>query len=224
MVHRADTYLVLGAGGHGRVVADLIRALGHRVAGYVDDDTAKLGIEVDSTGAQIIMTLQALIERAPARGALPDGADAIALGIGHNARRLALFEALRPLCGPALVHPSAVVSETAFIEDGTVVLAHATINTGARLGSAVIINSGAIVEHDCVVEDGVHVSPGAILCGTVTVGARSWIGAGATVIHSLSVGRDTVVGASAVVVRPLPDCVVAYGNPARVQRAADSQT
>lgn len=217
MAHLASSCLVAGAGGHGRVVADLLRLLGHDVVGYADDDTSKLGAVIDPTGAQVITTLRSLLDRLANENELPGGAERVALGIGDNARRLSLFAALQPLCLQAVVHPSAAVSETAFIEDGSVVLAHATINTGARLGSAVIVNSGAIVEHDCILDDGVHVSPGATICGSVSVGARTWIGAGATVIHCLSIGSDAVVGAGAVVVGAVPDAVVVVGNPARMQ-------
>jgi sugar O-acyltransferase (sialic acid O-acetyltransferase NeuD family) len=198
----------------------LVRTLGHEVIGYADDDPAKLGMAVDSTGSKVIMSLQSILDHASAGDALPAGMEAIALAVGDNARRVELFDALRPFCANALIHPSVAVSKTACIDAGTVVFAHATINAGARVGRAVIINSGAIVEHDCTVGDGVHVSPGAILCGTVTVGARSWIGAGATVIHCMTVGCDALVGAGAVVVQPVPDNVVVVGNPARVQRAA----
>jgi acetyltransferase-like isoleucine patch superfamily enzyme len=97
------------------------------------------------------------------------------------------------------------------------VCALCAINPEARVGCAAIINTGAIVEHDCTVDDGVHLSPGAVLCGTVSVGARSWIGAASVVIQGRRVGSDAIVGAGAVVVHDIPEGVVAFGNPARVQ-------
>jgi sugar O-acyltransferase (sialic acid O-acetyltransferase NeuD family) len=215
--HRGKRFLVIGAGGHGRVVADLIRVLGHSVVGFVDDDPAKNDSVVDSTGSRVIMTLQSLMQHLDGNSTLPAAADNVALAIGGNGRRLELFTQLRPHCAPALIHSGAIVSPTARVGDGSVVFARAAINPEAQVGCAAIINTGAIVEHDCYLEDGVHISPGAVLCGTVAVGARSWIGAASVVIQCRSVGRDCIVGAGAVVVHDLPDGVVAYGNPARVQ-------
>jgi sugar O-acyltransferase (sialic acid O-acetyltransferase NeuD family) len=214
---QAKRFLVVGAGGHGRVVADLVRALGHSVAGFVDDDPAKIDSAVDSTGSRVTITLQTLLRYVDANGELPAAADHVALAIGGNARRLELFTQLRRHCAPALIHPSAVVSPTAYVGDGSVVFAASAINSEARAGCAAIINTGAIVEHDCTVHDGVHLSPGAVLCGTVSVGARSWIGAASVVIQGRCVGSDAIVGAGAVVVHDVPDGVVVFGNPARVQ-------
>ena len=217
MDRQAKRFLVIGAGGHGRVVADLVRALGLNVAGFVDDDPDKIDSAIDSTGLRVTMSLHTLLQHVDANGELPEAADHVALAIGDNARRLELFTELRRHCAPALVHPSAVVSPTARIGDGSVVFALGVINPEARVGCATIINTGAIVEHDCTVHDGVHVSPGAVLCGTVSIGARSWIGAASVVIQCRSIGSDCIVGAGAVVVDDIPDGVVAYGNPARVQ-------
>lgn len=217
MDRQGKHFLVIGAGGHGRVVADLVRALGHSVAGFVDDDPAKIDSAVDSTGSRVTMTLSALLQHVQTNGELPAAADHVALAIGDNARRLELFTQLRQHCAPALIHPSAVVSPTARVGDGSVVFALSAINPEARVGCAVIINTGAIVEHDCTVADGVHLSPGAVLCGTVSIGARSWIGAASVVIQDRSVGSDCIVGAGAVVVHDVPDGVVVFGNPARVQ-------
>lgn len=219
MEQQAKSFLVIGAGGHGRVVADLVRALGHSVVGFVDDNRAKLNASVDSTGSQVVMTLHDLVLHCEREGHLPLDADHIALGIGDNARRLEVFAQLRDFCASALVHPSASVSPTAQLGDGSVVFASAAANPEARLGVATIVNTGAIIDHDCSVGDAVHVSPGAVLCGTVTVGDRSWIGASSVVIQGRTIGKDCVIGAGAVVVRDIPDDVIAYGNPARIQSA-----
>jgi sugar O-acyltransferase (sialic acid O-acetyltransferase NeuD family) len=212
---RPERFIVVGAGGHGRVVADLLRTLGHSVVGYADDDESKGDRPADSRGATVIASVRSLLADALSHAVLPGGASRVALGVGNNERRLPLFSQLRPFSAPALVHPSAAVSPDAVIGDGSVILANAVVNTAARIGQAVIINSAAVVEHDCVLGDGVHVSPGAVLCGGVTVGARTWIGAGAVVIQRLEVGADTIVGAGAVVTRALSDGIVARGNPAR---------
>jgi UDP-perosamine 4-acetyltransferase len=211
---RAERILVWGGGGHGKVVADLVRARGGELAGYLDSDPAKLGQVVEPGGARVVLTPEAL--RGP-DGAVrvPPGADAFALAVGDNARRWECRRALVGLPLPALIHPAAMVSPSARAGDGTVVFAGAVLNAAAVLGEAVIVNTAAVVEHDCEVGDAAHVSPGAVLAGGVRVGARAWIGAGATVIQGIRIGADAVVGAGAVVLRDVPDGARVAGVPAR---------
>lgn len=207
-------FLIWGGGGHGKVVADLIRVTGGALLGYVDGDPGKLGAVVEPGGAQVIASEEEL-KRALAAGALPGGADALALAIGHNEVRLACLRNVHSIAVPPLIHPSAVVSPSAQIGDATVVFPAAIINAAAMIGAAAIINSGAIIEHDCHVGDGAHVSPGAVLAGGVRIGERSWVGAGATVIPGVRIGDGVVVGAGAVVIRDVPDGVTVAGVPAR---------
>ena len=207
--------LVWGGGGHGKVVADVVRAAGHVVAGYVDRDAAKLGAVVEPGGATVVMLEDALRAALRDGGPLPHGADAVALAIGDNALRMGAMEALGRFAAPALAHPSAVVSPSAEIGPGTVVFPRAVVNAAARVGRGVIVNTGAIVEHDCVLGDGAHLSPGAVLGGGVTVGAGSWVGAGATVLPLVRIGRDVRVGAGAVVLRDVEDGATVVGVPAR---------
>ena len=207
--------LVWGAGGHGKVVAELARDNGWEVIGFVDSDPAKLGQVVDSQGARIAV-IESDLERRLADGSpLPDNASAIALGVGDNSRRLECARLLGTRCSPALIHSRAIVSRSATLGEGSVVFAGAIVNPDARIGRATIINSGAIVEHDCLIEDGAHLSPGAVLTGNVRVGKGSWIGAGATVLPGRIVGLWATVGAGAVVVHDVPDKTVVVGNPAR---------
>lgn len=219
MAPASEPFLVWGGGGHGRVVADLLRALGHTVAGYVDGDPAKLGQVVEPGGARVVMDEAAFLAALRGNGALPHGAAAVALAVGDNALRLRCLEALGPRAAPALVHPSAVVSPSAALGRGTVVFAGAVVNAAARIGQAVIVNTRAVVEHDCVVEDGVHLSPAATLCGGVRVGRGGWVAAGSVVIPGVTVGPGAVVGAGAVVVRGVPAGAVVVGNPAKNLRS-----
>ena len=208
-------FLIWGGGGHGRVVADLIRALGHDVAGYVDRDATKVGEVVEPGGARVVVA-EAEFLAALARGdAYPDRATAVALAIGDNVARFACLRTLAVESTPPLIHPAAVSSPSARYGPGTVILPHAVVNAAATVGGGVIINTGAIIEHDCLVDDAAHVSPGAVLSGSVRVGTRSWIGAGATIIPGIRVGRDAIVGAGAVVIRDVPDSATVVGNPAR---------
>lgn len=210
----AKALLVWGGGGHGKVVADLARAAGYTVAGFVDRDPARLGQEVEPGGARVVADEERFLREA-AGGRCANGADGIILAVGDNRARRECLLRVPGLQVPALVHPSAVVSPSARLGRGTVVLPLAAVNAAARLGDAVIVNTAAVVEHDCVLADAVHVSPGAVLAGGVHVGEQTWIGAGASVIQGVRIGRDAMIGAGAVVIRDVPDGATVVGNPAR---------
>jgi sugar O-acyltransferase (sialic acid O-acetyltransferase NeuD family) len=206
-------FLVWGAGGHGRVVAELVQATGGAVAGFIDAAAGTRG-KIQGFEDVDVIGEQALLAALGDGGALPPAYDAVALGIGNNAVRLRCLAALPGVDVPPLIHPRSIVSPSAVLGRGTVVLAGAVVNTGAHLGDAVVVNSRGVVDHDGVLGDGVHVAPGAVLAGTVRVGDRSWIGAGATVIENLTVGADVVVGAGAVVIRDVPPGITVVGVPA----------
>jgi sugar O-acyltransferase (sialic acid O-acetyltransferase NeuD family) len=214
---RVERVIVWGAGGHGRVVADLVRAAGHEVVAFADRrDAATVGGKLGS----IALLREDELLAAAARGALPRSATAVVVAIGDNRARQLALAGLGALVSPAFVHPTAAVSPRAKLGPGTVVMAQAAVNADAVIGAGVIINSGAIVEHDCQVGDAVHLSPGATLTGDVTVAERAWVGAGAVVLPGISVGRDAVVGAGAVVVRNVDTSQTVMGVPAR----ADGRT
>ncbi|HEX6924644.1 MAG TPA: NeuD/PglB/VioB family sugar acetyltransferase [Longimicrobiaceae bacterium] len=210
-----SAYLVWGGGGHGKVVADLIRAAGHEVAGFIDADPDRFGAVVEPGGGRVTALQEPFIATLRATRRLPEGVDAVAVAVGDNRRRLELCDLLGDLIAPALVHPHATVSPTARIGGGTVVFAGAVVNSGAEVGRGVIVNTGAIVEHDCHIGDGAHLSPGVALGGGVSIGRRSWIGLGASVIHRVSVGHDVTVGAGAAVIRDVEDSSCVVGVPAR---------
>jgi sugar O-acyltransferase (sialic acid O-acetyltransferase NeuD family) len=212
----SEDLLVWGAGGHGRVVADLIRSLGLRVAGFIDADQRHLNQAAEPDESILLMYEGDFVQRLRGESAFPDGVSGVALGIGNNLRRFQLLTELGELIAPPLVHSRAAVTPSAAIGVGTVVLANAVINSRARVGAGGIINSGAIIEHDCSLGRGVHVSPGSVLSGSVTVGDRAWIGAGAVVVPGITVGSDSVIGAGAVVLRDVADNTTVVGNPARL--------
>lgn len=212
------TFYIFGGGGHGKVVADLIRAVGCEIAGYVDQDRAKMGVIVEPGGAMVVAMQAELLAFLSRRHRLPGSADAVVLAFGDGHTRLQLLEEIGDELCPTLVHPTAFVSPSARIGAGSVVLPGAIVNASATIGRAVIINSGAIIEHDCQIGDGAHISPHATMCGSVRVGARSWIGAGSTVIQGIDIGNDTIVGAGATIIRSVPDAITIVGNPGREVR------
>ena len=208
--------MIWGAGGHAKVVADLARDQSWAVVGCINRDDAKRTDASSNYELPLVATetqLKALLDR---REPLPEGAVAVALGIGDNAIRWACGSALGSLLAPAIIHSRATVSTSARIGDGSVVFAGAVVNADAKIGRCAIINSGAVIEHDCTVADGAHVSPGAVLTGRATLAALSWVGAGAVVLPGVSVGSRAIVGAGAVVTRDVADDVTVAGNPARV--------
>jgi sugar O-acyltransferase (sialic acid O-acetyltransferase NeuD family) len=201
---------VYGAGGHGRVVADVLRAARQPLAGFLDDSACR-----GRVSNRVLPVLDAMkwMSRTEARDGI-----GVALGIGDNRARKEVAD----LCRRSgfkivtVIHPSAVLSPAARIGVGTVVMPLAVVNADARLGSGVIINTGAVIEHDCIVGDFAHISPNAVLGGSARVGPFSLLGLGAAVLPGVGVGSRSIIGAGAVVVRDIPDDVVAMGVPARV--------
>lgn len=196
--------LILGAGGHGGVVADVAEACGYDEIIFVDERWPAL------THKFIWPVVSAT---------LPEKLEDwhVAVAIGQNSNRLTQVRHFlaRGTTLPTLVHPAATVSKHASLGHGTLVAAHAVVGVGARVGHGVIVNTAATVDHDCHVADGVHISPGAHLAGTVTVGECTWIGIGAVVREGLAIGAQAMVGAGAAVVAPVPDGAQVLGIPAR---------
>jgi len=210
--------LVFGAGGHGKVVADLARSAGFRFLGFVDRNAEKVGQTIVGGGGAVLYSDATLDPSFAETGVLQGQRVAIALGIGDNVARLAYADRFLRCDMPPLVHPRATFSTESSIESGSVVFANAVINPGTSIGRACVINSGAVVEHDNVIGDSAHVSPGAVLNGGVRVGALSWIGAQAVVLPGVTIGERVIVGAGSVVLRDVPDDATVVGNPARAIR------
>lgn len=203
----------LGAGGHAKAIVEIVRQQAQfALSGLLAGDPKLMGQTV--LGVPILggdAKLPELILAGVTHFFVGLG------GIGDNGPRRRLFEyalalSLQPI---NVLHPSAVLSPSAELGDGVVVLAKAVINSCAQIGANVIINTGAIVEHDCCLGSHVHVATGAILTGAVQVGAGAHIGAGAVVRQGVRIGENTIVGAGAVVVADVPASVVVAGVPAR---------
>jgi sugar O-acyltransferase (sialic acid O-acetyltransferase NeuD family) len=198
--------LIIGAGGHGKVIADIFLCQGVSVMGFLDDDPTTWGT------TQLNLPVLGGIDSLPDYD--PDG---IVLGIGSNEARRTLAEMwdsrVKSLWCSA-IHPRATIAASVRMGHGVVVAAGAVINPDSVLGDHVIINTGSTVDHDCTIGDYAHIAPGVSLAGGVSIGQGALMGLGSTIIPDRSVGNWSVVGAGAVVVRDIPDRVLAKGVPA----------
>lgn len=201
--------LIIGGGGHGKVVADAALAVGWNPVAFLDDHApeapASLGLAVVGSFADV--------ERCASQFS------AVVVAVGDCRRRLEMLErcqALR-LKLVSIVHPSSAVSRFATLAPGCVVLAQSAVNAGAELGMGCIVNTGATVDHDCRLGRAVHVCPGAHIAGNVSIGECAWIGIGAAIRQTVAIGCDAVVGAGAAVTADVPDRVTVIGVPAKRQ-------
>jgi sugar O-acyltransferase (sialic acid O-acetyltransferase NeuD family) len=196
---------IIGASGHGKVIADIAISCGIRDIVFYDERWQEHG---EHYGCSVVGSL----DNAIAAGATEY--DAAVVAIGNTKTRSTIQSQLQRLA-PALIHPSAVISSTATIGQGSVVMPNAVVNADTVIGDGVIINSGAVVEHDCKIGDYSHICPNAALAGGVTVGAHSWVGIGSSVIQLVTIGSKVTVGAGSVVIRDIPDGHTVVGNPAK---------
>ena len=194
--------VILGAGGHAKVIADIIIKNGDKLIGFLDDNKVGTVFLDYSVIGKIDDTLN-----------FPTDTYFI-VGIGSNQIRK-LFDNTYHLLWYKAIHPFTQIADDVFIDDGTTIMANAVINSSSVIGRHCIVNTGAIVEHDNILENYVHVSPNATLCGTVKVGELSHIGAGSTIINNIDICTNVIVGAGAVVVKDLPANCTAVGAPAR---------
>jgi sugar O-acyltransferase (sialic acid O-acetyltransferase NeuD family) len=205
--------IIVGAGGQGRIVADiLLRCVENgalaRAAGYVDDTPGMSGATI--AGLTVLGPLSAL----------PDlEHDGVVVAVGDNASRRLLTERLL-LAGERLatvIHPFASVSPLATIGAGSMISAGAVVSPGAILGRGVLLNTKASVDHDSFVSDFAHISAAATVGAHCRIGSETLIAMGSVIVSGFSVGSRTVIAAGACVVRDIPDDVMAFGIPARVR-------
>lgn len=199
---------IIGASGHGKVVADAASCGGWKGIVFFDDAWPTLTHVFDWRVAGRTEDLFRDVHHF----------DGVVIAIGNNAVRQSIAKKFNEtdVVLSTIVHPTACISRFATIGQGSVVLAGAVLNPDCHIGDNCIINTNATIEHDCVLENGVHVSPNASLGGHVYVGNLSWIGIGASVKQATVIGMRVMVGAGAAVVSNIPDNVTVVGVPARI--------
>lgn len=203
-----EDIILIGYGGHARSIADCIeRNHKFRIAGYTEQIVQDSRYKYLGTDDKLEKLYKEGIQNA-----------AICIGyLGKGNLREEIYQKLKKIGYhlPVISDPSAVISDTAVLEEGTFVGKGAIINSEARIGKGCIINTMSLVEHDCIVEDFVHLAVGAILCGGVFIGRNAFIGASATVLQSKKIGKKSIVGAGAVVTLDIPKDCMAVGIPAK---------
>jgi sugar O-acyltransferase (sialic acid O-acetyltransferase NeuD family) len=199
----AKRIVVVGAGGHAKVVIATVEAAGGTVVSVLDDDREKW--EKSLLGHRVSGPIET--------GSWPADVSFL-LAIGHNQTRAA-FAQLLPGPFAVVIHPSAVVHPSVVLGAGTVVLAGSVIQPDARLGRHVIVNTRASIDHDCVLDDYVHVAPGVSLAGGVRLMSGVLMGINSGAIPGATVGAGSVIGAGGIVIGSVPDGVTAVGVPAR---------
>lgn len=186
-----------GASGHAKVIIDILHASNIKIDALIDDNE-------DIHELHNYKVLHKITNVSP-----------IIVSIGSNIIRKKIVEKLTGRFG-TVSHPSAIISPTAKINEGTVIMQGAIIQSDTIIGKHCIINTHASIDHECIIDDFVHISPGAVLCGNVSIGEGTWIGAGATIIPGVKIGKWSIVGAGAVVTSSQPDNCTIVGVPAKV--------
>lgn len=195
------TINLFGASGHAKVIMDIIESNGDEVNCLYDDVPRFTIIHNKPVYSS---------KRSQIQGPL-------IISIGSNQIRNLISERYNTEYAIA-IHHQAIISPSASIGVGTVVMQGAIIQADAQVGKHCIVNTGASIDHECIIDDFVHISPHATLCGNVHVGEGSWIGAGTTIIPGIKIGRWCTIGAGSVVIHDIPDGAKAYGNPCKVMK------
>lgn len=192
------TINLFGASGHAKVIKDIINASGDNV-GCLYDDAPHCD---EISGSRVYKAADVNIE------------GPLIVSIGSNRVRKLISEKY-PLQYAKAIHPQSIISPSANVGDGSVVMQGAILQSDVAIGHHCIINTGASIDHECVIGDFAHISPHATLCGNVHVGEGTWIGAGTTIIPGVKIGDWCVIGAGSVVINDIPDNTTAVGNPCK---------
>lgn len=195
--------VIIGASGHAKVIADIIAACGDELIGYVDDKDSKC------------FSCQVILGKIADVSSLASGKISFIIGIGANKTRQRIACDYPTLSWYTACHPSAVISPNAKIGVGTVVMPNVVINTGTNIGCHCIVNTASTIDHDNVIGDFVHLSPGCHLSGSVHIGACSWLGTGCLVSNNVEICAGCTFGVGTVVVKSIATVGTYVGVPAR---------
>ena len=192
---------IIGASGHGKVIADIAIKNGYSEIVFLDDNEC-----IQKCGGYPVIGRSSEVRKLDAD---------VIVGIGNASIRKRIQESIPDGKLVTLIHPNVVMAEDVVIGVGTVIMAGSVINSGASIGKGCIINTCSSVDHDCVVGDYVHIAVGSHLCGTVSVGNGTWIGAGATVSNNISICQNCIIGVGTVVIKDITKRGTYVGVPAR---------
>ena len=195
--------IIIGAGGHSKVIIDIIRELGnYNIVGIYDDN--KTGY---FSGIKIIGKIAEIDNKKN---------EYFIIGIGNDKIRKKIAEEYNQLKWATLIHPKTIIAKTATIKEGTVVCAGAIIQTEVEVGKHCIINTNCSIDHESIIGDYCSICPSSTICGQVKVGESSFIGANSTIIQTIEIGKECIIGAGSVVIRNIPNNSKVVGNPAKV--------
>jgi sugar O-acyltransferase (sialic acid O-acetyltransferase NeuD family) len=201
-------YIIIGAGGHARVIADTILALSKPLKGIVD--VGYSGQKENILGCPVLGGIDLLEQLDPADVVL-------SMAIGDNNQRQHYYDFCKQngFFFPSIIHPSAIVSEFSHVSEGVFINAGAIINSYAKIGENCIVNTASIIEHEVTLGKNCHVCPGAKIAGRVTIGNNSFIGIGASIIDYIKIGQDVVIGAGSVIIEDIESKSTYVGVPGR---------
>lgn len=199
--------IIFGASGHARVIADIIKKSNDEIVGFLDDNAEIQGKTIFDGKIVLGDTSEESVRKY---------ADCyFIIGIGSNRVRKTISEKYPNIKWYTAIHPNAIIGSNVEIGEGTVLMAGTVINIGTKIGKHCIVNTCSSLDHDNIIEDFVHISPGAHLAGTVKVMECTWICTGVTVINNITIEKNNIIGAGAVVVKNIEDCNITYiGIPA----------
>jgi len=205
-----SSLLILGAGGHGKVVLEIAK---------LSQQWDNIAFLDDQVGLKTVLGARVLgkFKDFPF---MKDKYKHAFVALGNNSLRMKWINILSDhgFVIPTLIHPFTSISPSSTIKEGTVVMAGCVINASTNIGKGCIINTSSTIDHDCEIQDGVHISPGVHIAGSVSVKKYTWVGIGATIINNITIGSNVVVGAGSVVNRNIPDNVMVAGVPAVIKK------
>jgi sugar O-acyltransferase (sialic acid O-acetyltransferase NeuD family) len=211
MILTNKTLHIIGAGGHGHVIADMATLDVYSSIYFIDDNLLL------SPLWPIVSTIEHYFNQPS------ETIDNIIVGIGDTNLRMRHINAILSNTNHQLVniiHPSAIISEHISLGQGIVMMASTVINIRTVLGNGVIINTRSSIDHDCIIQSGVHICPGVTIGGHVFIGENTWIGIGSTIKNNIYIGKNVMIGAGSLVLHDIPDNQIVYGHPAKCQRGS----